>query len=79
MANTPPRPPAARSSEASRVRLEEGLKWRPLDLSMVDSKFIESRNFYLRDVARAFDVPPYKLAIEGETDGPSKASGSPEI
>ena len=38
---------------------------------MVDSQFIESRNFQLRDIARAFDVPPYKLAIEGETEGPA--------
>ena len=28
-------------------------------------------NFQLRDIARAFDVPPYKLAIEGETEGPA--------
>ena len=38
---------------------------------MVDSQFIESREFQLRDVARAFDVPPYKLFIEGETEGPA--------
>ena len=46
-------------------------QWQPLGLTMVDSQFIESRNFQLRDVARAFDVPPYKLAIEGETEGPA--------
>ena len=51
--------------------LEQGLKWEPLGLSMVDSQFIESRNFQLRDIARAFDVPPYKLAIEGEAEGPA--------
>jgi len=51
--------------------LEQGLKWQALGLSMVDSQFIESRNFQLRDIARAFDVPPYKLAIEGETEGPA--------
>jgi HK97 family phage portal protein len=51
--------------------LEQGLKWQPLGLSMVDSQFIESRNFQLRDIARAFDVPPYKLAIEGENEGPA--------
>ena len=51
--------------------LEQGLKWEPLGLSMVDSQFIESRNFQLRDIARAFDVPPYKLAIEGESEGPA--------
>jgi HK97 family phage portal protein len=51
--------------------LEQGLKWQPLGLSMVDSQFIESRNFQIRDVARAFNVPPYKLAIEGENEGPA--------
>ena len=39
---------------------------------MVDSLFIESRNFQLRDIARAFDVPPYELAIEGETESPAR-------
>jgi HK97 family phage portal protein len=51
--------------------LEQGLKWQPLGLSMVDSQFIESRNFGIRDIARAFDVPPYKLALEGENEGPA--------
>ncbi len=56
--------------------LEQGLKWSPLGLSMVDSQFIESRNFQIRDIARAFDVPPYKLAIEGETEGPAMVQQS---
>lgn len=51
--------------------LEQGLKWTPLGLTMVDSQFIESRNFQVRDIARAFNVPPYKLAIEGENEGPA--------
>jgi HK97 family phage portal protein len=51
--------------------LEQGLKWQPLGLSMVDAQFIDSRKFQLRDVARAFEVPPYKLAIEGESEGPA--------
>jgi len=42
---------------------------QPLGLTTVDSQFIESRNVQLRDVARAFDVPPYELAIEGENEG----------
>ena len=53
------------------VVLEQGVKWQPLGLSMVDSQFIESRAFQLRDICRAFDVPPYKLAIEGESEGPA--------
>ncbi|MSP03564.1 MAG: phage portal protein [Acetobacteraceae bacterium] len=45
--------------------LKQGLKWQPLGLSMVDAEFIDFRKFQLRDVARGFDVPPHKLAIEG--------------
>ena len=60
----------SRNSGATAI-LEQGLKWEPLGLTMVDSQFIESRNFQLRDIARAFDVPPYKLAIEGENEGPA--------
>jgi HK97 family phage portal protein len=59
-----------RNSGATAV-LEQGLKWQPLGLTMVDSQFIESRGFQLRDAARAFRVPPYKLGIEGESSGPS--------
>lgn len=59
-----------RNSGATAV-LEQGLKWQPLGLTMVDSQFIESRNFQIRDIARAFNVPPYKLAIEGENEGPA--------
>jgi len=51
--------------------LEQGLEWKPLGLTMVDSQFIESRAFQLRDVCRAFNVPPYKIAIEGESEGPA--------
>jgi HK97 family phage portal protein len=51
--------------------LEQGLKWNQLSLSMVDSQFIESRGFQLREAARAFRIPPYKLGIEGESSGPS--------
>lgn len=56
--------------------LEQGLKWQPLGLTMVDSQFIESRNFQIRDIARAFNVPPYKLAIEGESEGPAMVQQS---
>jgi phage portal protein BeeE len=60
----------SRNSGATAI-LEQGMKWEPLGLTMVDSQFIESRNFQLRDIAPAFDVPPYKLAIEGENEGPA--------
>jgi HK97 family phage portal protein len=59
-----------RNSGATAV-LEQGLQWKPLGLTMVDAEFIESRKFQLRDIARAFDVPPYRLAIEGDAQGPA--------
>jgi hypothetical protein len=46
---------------------------------VVDSQLIESRNFQLRDIARAFDVPPYKLAIEGEAEGPAMVQMGQEL
>ena len=49
--------------------LEQGLEWQPLGLSMIDSQFIESRNFSVRDIARAFNFPTYRLALEGEAEG----------
>lgn len=58
-------------NSGSTTILEQGLKWQPLGLSMVDSQFIESRGFQLRDICRAFDMPPHKLAIEGEGEGPA--------
>lgn len=51
--------------------LEQGLKWQSLGLTMVDAQFIESRNFQIRDICRAFGVPPYKIAVEGESEGPA--------
>ena len=62
---------AGPSNSGGTALLEQGIKWQPLGLTMVDSQFIESRNFQIRDIARAFDVPPYKLAIEGENEGPA--------
>lgn len=58
--------------------LEQGLKWQPLGLTMVDSQFIESRNFQIRDIARAFNMPAYKLAIEGESEGPAMVQAAQE-
>lgn len=57
--------------------VEQGLKWQALGLTMADRQFIEARNFQPRDVDRAFDVPPYKLAIEGENEGPASPPSPP--
>jgi phage portal protein BeeE len=58
-----------RMSARMTVILEQGLEYRALDLSVVDARFIESREFALSDVARAFDPPPSGLVIKGVLDG----------
>jgi HK97 family phage portal protein len=51
--------------------LEYGMKWEQLGMSMVDAEFMASREFQLREVARVFGIPPYKLGILGADSGPS--------
>jgi HK97 family phage portal protein len=51
--------------------LEYGLKWEALGMSMVDAEYMASREFQLREVARVFGIPPYKLGIIGADSGPS--------
>lgn len=51
--------------------LEQGLKWQPLGMTMVDAEFVASREFQLREIARVFGLPPYKLGIQGTDSGPS--------
>lgn len=46
--------------------LEEGLEWKPMQLSSVDLEFISQRNFSVSDVARWFDMPLYKLGVPAE-------------
>jgi phage portal protein BeeE len=40
-------------------------------MSMVDAEFMASREFQLREIARVFNLPPYKLGIQGADSGPS--------
>jgi HK97 family phage portal protein len=51
--------------------LEQGLKWQPLGMTMVDAEFMASRMFQLREICRIFNLPPHKLGIEGVDSGPS--------
>lgn len=43
--------------------LEEGLKWQPLGMTMVDAEFMASREFQLEDVARGFRIPHFKVGL----------------
>jgi hypothetical protein len=46
--------------------LEEGLEWKPMQLSSVDLQFMAQREFAIGDIARWFDMPLYKLGVPGE-------------
>jgi HK97 family phage portal protein len=51
--------------------LEQGVKWQALGMTMVDAEFMASREYQLREIARVFNLPPYKLGIQGADSGPS--------
>jgi HK97 family phage portal protein len=42
--------------------LDNGLKWQDVGIPPGDAQFIETRKFQVREAARAFRVPPYKIA-----------------
>ncbi|ANM12057.1 phage portal protein [Rhizobium sp. N324] len=46
--------------------LEDGIEWKPMNLSSVDMQFIEQRKLSVEDVSRWFGVPLYKLGVAGE-------------
>ena len=41
--------------------LEEGMKFNPLTMPLVDAQFLEQRKFQVNDIARIFGVPPHKI------------------
>lgn len=43
--------------------LEQGLKWRALQLSSVDLEFIAQRKFQVEDIARFFKTPLWKIGV----------------
>lgn len=43
------------------VVLEQGLKWDRVTLNAVDADFLRQRRFQVEEIARLFDIPPYKL------------------
>lgn len=44
--------------------LEEGLEWKPMQLTSVDLQFVEQMKLSVEDVARYFGMPLYKLGGE---------------
>lgn len=49
--------------------LEEGLAPETVQMTMVDSDFINGRKFQVEEIARAFDVPPHRLGITPQGGG----------
>lgn len=49
--------------------LEEGLKWKALQLTAVDLQFIAQQNVSVQDIARFFGVPTRKLMLPDTTRG----------
>lgn len=46
--------------------LEDGVEWKPMNLTSVDLEFIQQRKFSIEDIARFFGTPLHKLAVPGE-------------
>ena len=46
--------------------LEDGVEWKPMQLSSVDLEFISQREYSVSDIARWFDMPLYKLGVPQE-------------
>lgn len=46
--------------------LEDGVEWKPLQLTAVDVEFLQQRNFSVLEICRFFGVPPHKVyGLEG--------------
>jgi HK97 family phage portal protein len=43
--------------------LEEGVVWKPLQLTSVDLEFMKQRDFQVLDICRFFNVPPHKVWV----------------
>lgn len=43
--------------------LEDGLDWKPLQLTSVDLEFLNQRAFSVLEICRFFGVPPHKVAV----------------
>ena len=47
--------------------LSDGLKWRPITTSAADAQMIETREQFLRDIARIFRIPSYLIGAQGDS------------
>lgn len=52
--------------------LEEGLKFKPIAMTMEDAQFIETRKFSRTDIAMFFGVPPHMIGDTEKSDGSGK-------
>lgn len=56
------------SNSGNTAVLEDGVKWTPMELKATDTQFMQGRQFSIKEIARMFDVPLYKL-MESEGKG----------
>lgn len=47
--------------------LSDGLKWRPIQTSAADQQMIETREQFIRDIARVFRIPGNLIGAMGDT------------
>ncbi len=52
--------------------LEQGLKFKPITMTMEDAQFIETRKFSRTDIAMFFGVPPHMIGDTEKSDGSGK-------
>jgi HK97 family phage portal protein len=45
--------------------LEDGVEWKPMQMTSVDLEFWKGREFQTEDICRFFGVPPYKVFVTG--------------
>lgn len=43
--------------------LEDGVKWKPMNLSSTDLEFLSARNFQVPEICRFLGVPPHKVFV----------------
>jgi hypothetical protein len=46
--------------------LSDGLKWRPIQASAADQQMIETREQFIRDIARVFRIPSHLIGAKGD-------------
>lgn len=54
--------------------LEDGVKWKPMNLSSTDLEFLSARQFQIPEICRFFGVPPHKIFLAAPAGGKAAAT-----